>query len=100
MIRHPILGGSSQRILFGGRNYFPQGRGRGRGGGVKCYAHMSWEFPERKIGGGEARIYEAQKNVEEKEAEGGNKLMMRTVYSFRERDCRGLLVKQRIKFTR
>ena len=31
-------GGSSQRRPFGGRNYFPRGRGRSRGGGVKCYA--------------------------------------------------------------
>jgi hypothetical protein len=23
---------------YGGRNYFPRGRGRGRGGEVKCYA--------------------------------------------------------------
>jgi hypothetical protein len=41
-------GGSSQRRPFGGRNYFPRGRGRSRGGGVKCYAcgkigQMSWE---------------------------------------------------------
>jgi hypothetical protein len=98
---HFERGGSSQRIPFGGRNYFPRGRGRGRGGGVKCYAHMSWEFPKRKIeGGGEAHISETQKNVEAKAAEGGNNLMMRTVYSFSERDCRGLLVKQRIKFAR
>jgi hypothetical protein len=41
---------------YGGRNSFPRGRGRGRGGEVKCYAygkigHMSWECPERKNAG-------------------------------------------------
>jgi hypothetical protein len=35
---HFERGGSSQRRPSGGRNYFPQGRGSGRGGGVKCYA--------------------------------------------------------------
>jgi hypothetical protein len=35
---HFERGGSSQRRPFGGRNYFPRGRGRSRGGGVKCYA--------------------------------------------------------------
>jgi hypothetical protein len=35
---HFERGGSSRRRPFGGRNYFPQGRGRGIGGGVKCYA--------------------------------------------------------------
>jgi hypothetical protein len=50
----------------GGRNSFPRGRGRGRGGEVRCYAcgkigHMSWECPERKKEGGEAHILEAQK---------------------------------------
>jgi hypothetical protein len=56
---HFERGGSSRRRPFGGRNSFPQGRGRGRGGGVKCYArgktgHMSWECPERKKEGGES----------------------------------------------
>jgi hypothetical protein len=35
---HFERGGSSRRRPFGGRNYFPRGRGRGRGGEVKCYA--------------------------------------------------------------
>jgi hypothetical protein len=54
---HFEKGGSSQRRPFGGRNYFPRGRGIGRGGGVKCYAyektrHISWECAERKKEGG------------------------------------------------
>jgi hypothetical protein len=62
---HFESGGSSQRRLFCGRNYFPQGRGRSRGRGAKFYAygnigHMSWECPERKReGGGEAHISES-----------------------------------------
>jgi hypothetical protein len=34
---HFERGGSSQRVPFGRRNYFPQVSGRGRGGEVKCY---------------------------------------------------------------
>jgi hypothetical protein len=54
---HFERGGSSQRIPFGGRNFFPQGRGRIRGGGFKCYTfgktrHMSWECPKKKKEGG------------------------------------------------
>jgi hypothetical protein len=36
---HFERGGSSQRISFGGISYFPRGRGRSRGGRVKCYAY-------------------------------------------------------------
>ena len=36
---HFERGGISQRRLFGERNSFPQGRGRGRVGGVKCYVY-------------------------------------------------------------
>jgi hypothetical protein len=82
---HFERGGSSQRRPFGGRNYFPRGRGRSRGVGVKCYAcgktrNMSSGCPERKReGGGEAHISEAQKNVEAEAIEGGQNLMMRKV---------------------
>jgi hypothetical protein len=31
-------GGSYRGGHYGGRNYFPKGRGRGRGGELKCYA--------------------------------------------------------------
>jgi hypothetical protein len=63
---HSKRGGSSQGRQSGDRNYFPRGRGRGRGGEVKCYScgkvgHMSWEFLERKKEGGEAHISEVQK---------------------------------------
>jgi hypothetical protein len=74
---HSERGGSSRGRQSGGRNYFPRGRGRGRGGEVRCYAcgktgHMSWECPEKKKEGGEAHISEAQKlNVEAEGAEDG-----------------------------
>jgi hypothetical protein len=82
--------GSSRGGHYGGRNYFPKGTGRGRGGEVKCYAygkigHMSWECPKRKnVGGGEAHISEARKKNVETEmkaeaAEEGRSLMMRKV---------------------
>jgi hypothetical protein len=35
---HPERGGSSRGRHAGGRNSFPIGRGRGRGGEVRCYA--------------------------------------------------------------
>jgi hypothetical protein len=35
---HSERGGSSRGRQYGGRNAFPRGRGRGRGGEVKCYA--------------------------------------------------------------
>jgi hypothetical protein len=35
---HSERGGSSRGRQYGGRNDFPRGRGRGRGGEVKCYA--------------------------------------------------------------
>jgi hypothetical protein len=43
---HLERGGSSRGRQSGGRSYFPKGRGRGRGGQVRCYAcgktgHMS-----------------------------------------------------------
>jgi hypothetical protein len=92
-------GGSSRGGNYGGRSYFPRGRGRGRGGEVKCYAcgktwHMSWECPEKKNAGtGEAHISEAQrKNVEtEMKAEAteeGRSLMMRKVLMKPEKEAR------------
>jgi hypothetical protein len=62
---HSERGGSSQGRQGGGRNFFPRGRGRRRGGEVRSYTcrktgHMSWHCLERKKGG-EAHILEAQK---------------------------------------
>jgi hypothetical protein len=53
---HSKRGGSSRGRQSGGRIYFPRGRGRGRGGEVRCYAygktgHMSWDRLERNKGG-------------------------------------------------
>jgi hypothetical protein len=79
---HPERGGISRGRRGGGRNYFPRGRGRGRGGEVRCYAcgkigHVSWDCPERKKGG-EAHISEAQKrDLEVEGAEDGKSLMMK-----------------------
>jgi hypothetical protein len=63
-----------------------RGRGRSRGGEVRCYAcgkteHMSWKCPERKKeGGGEAHISEAQRrNFEAEGAEDGTSLMLRKI---------------------
>jgi hypothetical protein len=81
---HSERGGSSRGRQSGGRSSFPRGRGRGRGGEVRCYAcgktgHMSWDCPERKKGG-EAHISEAQKrDVEAEGAEDGRSLMMKKV---------------------
>jgi hypothetical protein len=36
---HFERGGSYQGRRSGGRSYFPRGRGRGRGGEVRCYAY-------------------------------------------------------------
>ena len=57
---HSKRGGSSQGRQGGGRIY-SRGRGRSRGGEVRCYTcgktgHMSWECPEKKKGGGEVHI--------------------------------------------
>jgi hypothetical protein len=77
--------GSSRGRKSGGRNYFPRGRERGRGGEIKCYAsrkrgHISWDCPERKKEGGEAHISEAQKqDVEAEGAEDGKSLMTKKV---------------------
>jgi hypothetical protein len=82
---HPEKGGSSKEGKHGGRISFSRGRGRAKGGEVRCYTygkpgHKSWECPERKKeGGGETHIVEAHKNVEEKAIEGGKNLMMRKV---------------------
>jgi hypothetical protein len=83
---HQEKGGSSKEGQHGGRSSFPRGRGRGRarGGIVKCYTcgkegHKSWECPDRKREGGEAHIAEAEKHVEAEATEGGRNLMMRKV---------------------
>jgi hypothetical protein len=60
---HTERGGSYQGRQYGGRNSFPRGRGRGRGGEIRCYAcgktrHMSWECLEKNKEGGEAHISE------------------------------------------
>ena len=63
---HTYRGGISRGGYSRGRNHFPRGRGRGRGGEVKLYAcgktcHVSWEFSKKKNARvGEARTYEAQ----------------------------------------
>jgi hypothetical protein len=80
---HSKRGGNSRGRQSGGRNSFPRGRGRGRGGEIKCYAcgkvgHMSWECPKRKKEGGEAHISKAQKrDVEVEGVEYGRYLMMK-----------------------
>jgi hypothetical protein len=96
-------GGISRGGYYGGRSYFPRGRGRGRGGEVKCYAygktgHMSWDCPEKKktAGGGEAHISEAQKRNVETEmevevAKEGRSLMMRKVLMKPEKEVRELV---------
>jgi hypothetical protein len=84
---HTKGGGSSRGGQYGGRKYFSQGRGRGRGVEVKCYAygntwHMSWECLERKNkeGGREGDIYEYQRmNFEATTVEYGKSIMMRKV---------------------
>jgi hypothetical protein len=81
---HSERGGSSRGRKGGGINSFPRGRGRGRGGEVKCYAcekvgHVSWECPKRKKGG-KAHISEVQKrDVEAEGAEDGRSLMMKKI---------------------
>jgi hypothetical protein len=82
---HSERGGSSRGRQSGGRISY-RGRGRSRGGEVRCYAcgktgHMSWECLEKnKEGGGEAHILEEQRrNVEAGGAEDGTSLMLRKV---------------------
>jgi hypothetical protein len=66
-------GGISRGGHYGGRNYFPRGRGRGRGGDAKCYAygkigHMSWEYlEENNVGVRGAHISKAQQRNRETE---------------------------------
>jgi hypothetical protein len=84
-------GGSSQRGQYSKQrgqyvdgNIFPhtRGRGRGRGGVVKCFTcgkvrHRSYECPYKKKEGGETHIAEAQRwNFEEEDDEGRRSLMM------------------------
>jgi hypothetical protein len=83
---HHEKGGNSREGHHGRRIYFPIGRGRGRarGGIVKCYTcgkegQKSWDCLDRKREGKEAHIAEAEKHVEAKETEGGRNLMMRKV---------------------
>jgi hypothetical protein len=79
-----------------------RGRGRGKGGELKCYAcvkigHMSWECPETKnVGTREAHISEArQKNVEtkmkEEAAKEGRSFMMRKIIVNPEKEERELV---------
>jgi hypothetical protein len=81
---HSKRGGSSRGRQSGGRSYFPRGRGRGRGGEVRCYScgkigHMSWDCPERNKGG-ESHILEVQKRDDKTEGvEDGRSLMMKKV---------------------
>jgi hypothetical protein len=64
---HHEKGGSYKEGQYGERSSFSRGRGRGRvrGGIVKCYicgkeGQKSWEFPDRKREeGGEAHVAEA-----------------------------------------
>ena len=61
------------------------GRGRGRGGVVKCFTcgkviHKSYECQDKKKEGGENHISEEQRwNVEAEDVEGGRSLVMRKV---------------------
>jgi hypothetical protein len=65
-------------------NIFPhtRGRGRGRGGVVKCFTcrkvgHKSYECPKKNKEGGETHIAKAQRwNVEAEDVEGRRSLMM------------------------
>jgi len=49
-----VVKGGSRGWECRGRRPLPRGRGRRRGGEIKCYAcgktgHMSWECPEKKM---------------------------------------------------
>jgi hypothetical protein len=88
-------------------NTFPQarGRGRGRGGEIKCFVcgkigHKFYECTDRKRdGGGEAHISEVhRRNVEEKYAESERYLMMRKILLNPEKEVENLV--QRNSFFR
>jgi hypothetical protein len=89
---HHEKGGSSKEGQHGGRGLFSRGRGRGRarGGVVKCYTcgkegHKSWECPDGKREGGEEHIVESHNHVE---VEGGRNLMMRKILLKLEEDAK------------
>jgi hypothetical protein len=94
---HPEKGESSKEGQHGGRSSFSRGRGRARGGEVRCYAcgkigHMSWECPKRKKEGGcKKHIVEAQKHVEAEAVEGGKNLMMRKILLKPEKEVEELV---------
>jgi hypothetical protein len=79
----PKRGGSSQGRQYVDINTFPRdrGRGRGRGGEVKCFVcgnirHKFYECPYKKKDGSETQIVESQgRNVEAEDIEGGRYLI-------------------------
>jgi hypothetical protein len=76
-----------QKGRYADENIFPRtiGRGRGRGGVVKCFTcgkngHKYYECTDKKKEGGETHIAKEQRqNVEVEDVEGGISLMMRKV---------------------
>jgi DNA-directed RNA polymerase subunit N (RpoN/RPB10) len=76
-----------QRGQYADGNIFPhtRGRGRGRGGVVKCFTcgkvgHKYYECLDKKKEGGETHIAKEQRqNFEVEDTEGGRSLMMRKV---------------------
>jgi hypothetical protein len=98
---------TEQRGQYADGNIFPctRGRGRGRGGVVKCFTcgkvgHKSYECPDKKKEGGENHIAEAQRwNVEAEDAGGGRSLMMRKVLLTPEKEVESLVQRNRLFWT-
>jgi hypothetical protein len=97
-------GGRSQRGQYADRNIFhrTKGRGRGRGGEIKCFTcgkigHKSYECPDGKKEGGETHIVEAQGwNVDSEDVEGGRSLMMRKFLLTLEKEVENLAQRNRL----
>jgi hypothetical protein len=95
---------ADQRGEYADTNMFPptRGRGRGRGGVVNCFTcgmngHKFYECPDKKKEGGEAHIFEAQRqNVEAEDAEGGRSLMMRKALLTPEKEVESSVQRNRL----